>query len=159
MVKHKLEIGSSSKAKKMKSKTKYTNVEIQSALLDQIHFLVCMYITMWASKKEEHAWMIEAKLDDYCWFNWNTSNLPIVKEIIYSFQVSNGRNILHGKQISLDSFTIDEIFKLPMKGIMVPTQKVYDEEWSKYFEGGKDKHYMQDSRYILVKVYAFGMQI
>jgi hypothetical protein len=45
----------------MKFKTKDTYVEIQLAMLDQIHLSMCIYITMWASKKEEHAWMIEAK--------------------------------------------------------------------------------------------------
>ncbi len=48
--------------KRMKSKTKYTYVKTQLAMLDQIHFLVCMYITMWAANKEENTWMIEANL-------------------------------------------------------------------------------------------------
>jgi len=41
-------------------------MEIQPTMLDQIHFPVCMYITMWAVKKEEHALMIEAKFDNFC---------------------------------------------------------------------------------------------
>jgi hypothetical protein len=49
-------------------------------------------------------------------------------------------SILDGKQISLDFLTIDKNFKLPMKGIVVPTQEAYNEEWLKYFEGGKDEH-------------------
>jgi hypothetical protein len=65
MGKHKLKVVSSSKAKRMKSKTKETDVEIHPVMLDQIHFSVCMYITMWATKKEGHAWMIEAKFDDF----------------------------------------------------------------------------------------------
>jgi hypothetical protein len=69
MVKHKLEVGSSFRAKRMKSKMKDIDAKIQLALLDQIHFPTCMYITMWATKKEEHAWMIEAKLDDFYWFD------------------------------------------------------------------------------------------
>jgi hypothetical protein len=54
MGKHKFEVVSSSRAKRTKSKTKDTNVEIQHAMLDQIHFSMCMYIIMWAAKKEEH---------------------------------------------------------------------------------------------------------
>jgi hypothetical protein len=54
-------------AKRMKSKTKDTYMEIQLAMLDQINFLACMYITMWATKKEENTWMIEANL--ICWLN------------------------------------------------------------------------------------------
>jgi hypothetical protein len=40
-------------------------------------------------------------------------------------------------------FTVDinHIFKLPIEGIVVPMQEVYNEEWLKYFEGGKEKHY------------------
>jgi hypothetical protein len=55
MVKHKLEVGLSFGAKRMKSTTKNTYVDIQLVLLDQIHFVACMYITMWVTKKEEHA--------------------------------------------------------------------------------------------------------
>jgi hypothetical protein len=55
MGKHKLEVTSSFGTNRMKSKTKDTNVEIQLMIVDQIHFLVCIYITMWAAKKEEHA--------------------------------------------------------------------------------------------------------
>jgi hypothetical protein len=46
MGKHKLEVVSSSGTKKMKSKTKDTNVEIQHGMLDYIHFPAYMYITM-----------------------------------------------------------------------------------------------------------------
>jgi hypothetical protein len=97
MVKHKLEVGSTFGAKRMKFKTKDTNVEIQPTLLDQIHFLACMYITIWAAKKEEHAWMVIAKLNDFCQFNWNIINLLVVKEIICNFWVSNVGSVLHGK--------------------------------------------------------------
>jgi hypothetical protein len=55
MGKNKFEVASSSKAKRMKSKTKDTNVEIQPLMLEQIHFPTCMYIIMWATKKEEVA--------------------------------------------------------------------------------------------------------
>jgi hypothetical protein len=55
MGKHKLEVVLSYGTKKMKSKTKDIDVEIHHAMLDQIHFLACMYITMWVAKKEEHA--------------------------------------------------------------------------------------------------------
>jgi hypothetical protein len=55
MVKHKLETRSSFRAKQMNSKTKDTIVDVQLTLLDQIYFLVCTYIMMWAIKKEEHA--------------------------------------------------------------------------------------------------------
>lgn len=54
MGKHKLEVASSSRTKRMKSKTKDIDMEIQPMMLEQIHFLVCMYIIMWATKKEEH---------------------------------------------------------------------------------------------------------
>jgi hypothetical protein len=50
MVKHKLKIGSSSRAKWMKSRTKDTSMDIKSI------FPTCMYIMMWVVKKEEHAW-------------------------------------------------------------------------------------------------------
>lgn len=56
--------------------------------------------------------MIETKLDDFCRFDWNTIDLPTIKQIICCFQVSNLRNIMHGKQISLDSPTIKQISKL-----------------------------------------------
>jgi hypothetical protein len=46
---------------------------------------MCMYITMWATKKKEHAWMVEAKLDDFRWFDWNIVDILAIKEIIYSF--------------------------------------------------------------------------
>ncbi len=55
MGKHKLKVMSSFGTKRMKSKTKDINVEIQLMMLDQIHFLACTYIIMWAAKKEEHA--------------------------------------------------------------------------------------------------------
>jgi hypothetical protein len=45
-------------------------------------------------------------------------------------------NVLHGKKISLDSLAINQNFKLLAKGIVIPTQEVYNEECSKYF-GGK----------------------
>ncbi len=60
-------------------------MEIQLALLDQIHFPTCMYIRIWATKKEEHAWMVVAKFDDFYSFDWNKIDLPIMKKIIYSF--------------------------------------------------------------------------
>jgi hypothetical protein len=65
MGKHKLEVVSSSRAKRMKSKTKDTDMEIQHVMLDQIHSPTYMYIIMWGTKKEEHTWMIEAKFDDF----------------------------------------------------------------------------------------------
>ncbi len=68
-------------------------------------------------------------------------------------------NILRGKQISLDSHEINWIFKLPIEGIIVPAQEVYNEGWLEYFEGGKEKHYKLDSRYILAKVCTFGMRM
>jgi hypothetical protein len=55
MVKHKLKGGSFSATKHMKFKTKDIAMEIQLVLLNQIHFLACMYIIMWATMKEEHA--------------------------------------------------------------------------------------------------------
>ncbi len=91
---HKLEVVSSSKAKKMKSKTKDTNVEIELAMLGQIHFLTCMYIAMWAIKKEEHAQMIKEKLDDFYQLDQNTIDLHAVKQIICDFQVQNVACIL-----------------------------------------------------------------
>lgn len=125
----------------MKSKAKDTNVDIQPTMLNQIHFPVCMYTTMWAAKKEEHIWMIGAKFDNFCRLNWNTIDLPTIKEIIYGFWVHNAASVLWGKQIFLNSFDINHIFKLPIEGIVVPMQEVYNEEWLKYFEGGKEKHY------------------
>jgi hypothetical protein len=79
MVKHNLEGGTSFGNKHMKwFETKDTIVEIQPALLDQIHFLACMYITMWAIVKEDHNWMVRAKLDEF--------RKPLtIKEIICSF--------------------------------------------------------------------------
>jgi hypothetical protein len=55
IVEHKLEARLFFRAKWMKSKTKDISIDIQPTLLDQIHFLACMYIMMWATKKEEHA--------------------------------------------------------------------------------------------------------
>jgi hypothetical protein len=55
MGKHKLKVVLSYGVKRMMFKTKDTDVEIQLAMLGQIHFLTCMYITMWVAKKEEHA--------------------------------------------------------------------------------------------------------
>jgi len=65
MGKHRLKVTLSFGANRMKSKTKDTNVEIQPSMLDRIHFSTCMYITMWATQKEEHAQMIKAKLDNF----------------------------------------------------------------------------------------------
>jgi hypothetical protein len=50
MGKHKFEVVSFFIIKRMKSKTKDINMEIQLAMLDQIHFPTCMYIMMWATK-------------------------------------------------------------------------------------------------------------
>jgi hypothetical protein len=58
--------------------TKDTTIKIQLALLDQIHFPTCMYITMWAIMKADHDWMVKAKLNEF-------RNLPTIKEIIFSF--------------------------------------------------------------------------
>jgi len=55
MGKHKFKVVWSFGAKRMKSKTKDINVEIQPMMLDQIHFSTCMYIMMWVTKKEKHA--------------------------------------------------------------------------------------------------------
>jgi hypothetical protein len=49
----------------MKSKTKDINVEIHPVMLDQIYFPMCIYITMWATKKE-YAWMVKTKFDGFC---------------------------------------------------------------------------------------------
>lgn len=49
----------------MKSKIEDTNVEIQPTLFDQIHFPTCMYITIQVAKKEEHAWMVATKFNDF----------------------------------------------------------------------------------------------
>jgi hypothetical protein len=38
-------------------------------------------------------------------------------------------------------------------------QEAYNEKWSEYFEGGKEKHYKQDSWYIFAKVSASRMQM
>jgi hypothetical protein len=65
MGKHRFKVTLSFGANKMKSRTKDTNVEIQPGMLDHIHFSTCMYITMWAAKKEEHAHMIKAKLENF----------------------------------------------------------------------------------------------
>ncbi len=63
-------------------------------MLDQIHLPMCMYITMWVTKKEEHAWMIKAKLDNLCQFDWNTIDLLVVKEVIYGFRFQSVASIL-----------------------------------------------------------------
>jgi hypothetical protein len=97
MVKHKLKGGMSFGTKCMKSKTKYTIVEIQPTLLNQIHFPTCMYITMWVAINKEHSWMIGVKLDEFCRLNWNTIDLPTIKEIICNFRLSNERKSLHDK--------------------------------------------------------------
>jgi len=79
MVKHKLESGTSFGAKCMKwFETKDTIMEIKLALLDQIHFPTCMHITMWAIMKEDHNWMVRAKLNEF-------RKLPMIKETICSF--------------------------------------------------------------------------
>jgi hypothetical protein len=46
MAKYKFEVRLTFGARRMKSKTKDTNVKIQPALLDQINFPTCMYITI-----------------------------------------------------------------------------------------------------------------
>ncbi len=74
-------------------------MEIHPTMLDQIHFSVCMYITMWVAKKEEYAQMIEAKLNDFCWLNQKIVDLLVIKEIIFGFWIHNAINILQGKQI------------------------------------------------------------
>jgi hypothetical protein len=157
MGKHKLEVASSSGVKRMMSKTKDIDVKNQIMMLDQIHLLVCMYITMWATNKEEHAWMVEAKLDNFCQLNYNIVDLLAINKIIFGIQVQNVGNILQGKHIYLDFPTINQIFKLPAKGIVVLAQEAYNEEWSEYFEGGKEEHYKYDSWNILAKVRAYGM--
>jgi hypothetical protein len=79
MVNHKLEGGTSFGTKRMKwFETKDTTIEIQLAWLDQIHFPACMYIIMWAIMKEDHNWMVRAKLNEFC-------KLPMIKESICSF--------------------------------------------------------------------------
>jgi hypothetical protein len=85
MGKHKFEVALSFGTKRMKFKIKDTYVEIQFAILDQIHFLTCVYITMWAAKKEDHMRMIEAKLDNFCLLDYNIVDLLIVTEIICGF--------------------------------------------------------------------------
>ncbi len=111
------------------------------------------------AKKEEHAWMVATKLDDFCQLDWNIVDLLVVKEIICGFQDSNVGSVLHGKQISLNFVAIDKIFKLPGKGIVILIRETYNEEWVEYFEGRKDKHYKQDSTYTLAKVCAFTMKM
>ncbi len=69
----------------MKFKTKDTTMEIQLVLLNQFHFLACMYIIMWATMKEEYAYMIGAKLDEFCRLDWNTLDFLVIKELICSF--------------------------------------------------------------------------
>jgi hypothetical protein len=103
--------------------------------------------------------MVEAKLDNFRHFNWNIVDLPTIKEIIYDFWVSNARSVLHGKHISLDFPTIIQIFKLLTKGIALPALEAYNEEWSEYFERGKNEHYKHDSRYILPKMCNSRMQM
>ncbi len=99
------------------------------------------------------------KLDDFCQLDWNTANPHTIKEIIYSFQVSNEKNVLHGKQVTLDFIAIKKIFKLLMEGIVILVRKLYNKEWEEYFEERKEEHYKQDLGYILKKVCTFGMQI
>jgi hypothetical protein len=57
------------------------------------------------------------------------------------FRVQSATNIQWGKKLSLDSFDISRIFKLPTQGIVVHVQEAYNEKWSEYFEGGKEEHY------------------
>jgi hypothetical protein len=79
MVKHNLKGGTSFGTKCMKwFETKDTTMEIQLALLDQIHFLACMYITMLAIMKEDHNWLVRAKFNEF-------RKLPTIKKIIFSF--------------------------------------------------------------------------
>ncbi len=123
MGKHKLEVVSSSGVKRMMSKTKDIDVENQPMMLDQIHLSACMYITMWATKKEEHAWMVKAKLDDFCWLDWNIVDFVAIKEIIFDFWVQNVGSVLQGKHIYLKFPTINQIFKLLAKRIVVLAEK------------------------------------
>jgi hypothetical protein len=44
-----------------------------------------MYIIMWATMKEEYAYMIGAKLDEFCRLDWNTLDFLVIKELICSF--------------------------------------------------------------------------
>jgi len=159
MAKHKLETRLTSETKRMKSKTKDIDVEIQPAFLDQIHFAACMYFIIWVVKKKEHAWMVVAKFNNFCQFDWNIVDLSIVKEIICSFWVSNVGSVLHGKQISLNFASICNIFKLLVKGIDVLARKTYNEQWAEYFEGTKDEHYKQDLGYIFAKVHISRMHM
>jgi hypothetical protein len=97
MGKYKFEVASFSITKRMKSKTNDIDAEIQPTMLNQIHFPMCMYIMMWVAKYEEHAWMVKTRINDFCWFDRNTVDLPAIKEIICNFQVYNAGSILHGK--------------------------------------------------------------
>jgi hypothetical protein len=46
---------------------------------------------------------------------------------------------------------------LPTKGIIMFARESYNKEWGHYFERGKEKHYKQNSGYIITKVRYFGM--
>jgi hypothetical protein len=119
MVKHKFEVGSSSRAKQMKFKTKDTILEIQPTLLDQIYFPTCTYITIWATKKEEHGWcsmifvgLIGTQLT-YLWSrrSFVTFKFPMEKHYTWkincfglycywqNLQATNGRNHSTSKRI------------------------------------------------------------
>ncbi len=80
-------------------------------------------------------------LDDFCWLDWNTIDLLVIKEIICNFQISSEKNILHKESITLDSVAIAKIFKLPMEGIVVLARESYNKEWVEYLDGEKDEHY------------------
>jgi hypothetical protein len=56
--------------------------------------------------------MLGAKLDDFCQLDLNTNDLLVIKEIIYNFQVCNEKNVIQGKQITLDFIAISKILKL-----------------------------------------------
>jgi hypothetical protein len=76
IVKHKLKGGTSFRTKCMKwFETKDTTMEIQLALLDQIHFPTCMYITMW-------------RRITIGWLKWNLMNFASSLQSKRSFVVS-----------------------------------------------------------------------
>jgi len=54
---------------------------------------------------------------------------------------------------------IGRIFKLLTKGMTIFRRHTYYEEVGKYFEGGKEEHYKQDSGYIINKTTSMYMQI
>jgi hypothetical protein len=60
-----------------------------SRMLDHIHFLACMYIMMWLTKKEKHVLMIEAKFDDFhyeklCMWQLDYPTTKATKQLIYN---------------------------------------------------------------------------